>query len=279
MNALQAVATVHALWGGTDEDALSFEIIAGALEKTSAPPGRLEPVTAIGAAIQVFVDYAHTDDALATVLGVLRGAMGQVVAQPGEKHDLGRGTSAIGTGPMPMPRRVAGGELWCVFGCGGDRDRTKRPRMGKVAAEMADRVVVTSDNPRTEDAGAIIAEILMGMDTSGGPHHLAQSGKVVARDRVIVEPDRERAIRLAITGAKPGDTIIIAGKGHEDYQILLDPAKPGATITRHFDDREVARAALRERGIAVREPLPSRKDDDRDDGEDMTAGASLALGG
>ena len=151
--------------------------------------------------------------------------------------------------------------------------------MGKVAAEMADRVVVTSDNPRTEDAGAIIAEILMGMDTSGGPHHLAQSGKVVARDRVIVEPDRERAIRLAITGAKPGDTIIIAGKGHEDYQILPDPARPGATITRHFDDREVARAALRERGIAVREPLPSRKDDDRDDGEDMTAGASLALGG
>lgn len=240
MNALQAVATVHALWGGTDEDALSFEIIAGALEKASAPPGRLEPVTAIGASIQVFVDYAHTDDALATVLGVLRGAMGQ--------------------------SKATGNELWCVFGCGGDRDRTKRPRMGRVATEMADRVVVTSDNPRTEDAGAIIAEIQTGISAGAG-------------SKVSVEADRERAIRAAITGARPGDAIIIAGKGHEDYQILPDPTKKGATITRHFDDREVARAALRERGIAVREPAVGKKDDDRDDGEDMTAGASLALGG
>ncbi len=277
MNALQAVATVHALWGGTDEDALSFEIIAGALEKASAPPGRLEPVTAIGAPIQVFVDYAHTDDALATVLGVLRGAMGRAASEPSEKHDLGRGTSAIGTGPMPG--RVAGGELWCVFGCGGDRDRTKRPRMGKVAAEMADRVVVTSDNPRTEDAGGIIEEILAGV--RAGEHGLPaqSSGRTRGTGGVVVEPDRERAIRLAITAAKPGDTIIIAGKGHEDYQILPDPAKKGATITRHFDDREVARAALRERGIAVRELAAARTDDDRDDGEDMTAGASLALGG
>ncbi len=268
MNALQAVATVHALWGGTDEDALSFEIIAGALEKASAPPGRLEPVTAIGAPIQVFVDYAHSDDALATVLGVLRGAMGRAGASGGgtRESDLGKGTSAIGTGPMPGGKRELNSELWCVFGCGGDRDKTKRPRMGKVAAEMADRVVVTSDNPRTEDAGAIIEEIQIGIGSA-------------AAGRTMIEPDRERAIRAAIAGAKPGDTIIIAGKGHEDYQILPDPAKKGATITRHFDDREVARIALRERGIAVREPAPERKDDDRDDGEDMTAGASLALGG
>lgn len=266
MNALQAVATVHALWGGTDEDALSFEIIAGALEKASAPPGRLEPVTAIGAPIQVFVDYAHSDDALATVLGVLRGAMGGGSGAGARGSNLGRGTSAIGMGPMPGTKHESNAELWCVFGCGGDRDKTKRPRMGKVAAEMADRIVVTSDNPRTEDAGTIIGEILVGIGSG-------------AAGRTMVEPDRERAIRAAIAGAKPGDTIIIAGKGHEDYQILPDPTKKGGTITRHFDDREVARAALRERGIAVREPTPARKDDDREDGEDLTAGASLALGG
>jgi UDP-N-acetylmuramoyl-L-alanyl-D-glutamate--2,6-diaminopimelate ligase len=236
MNALEAVATVHALFGGTDEDAISFEIIAGALERASAPPGRLEPVTAEGAPIQVFVDYAHTDDALQTVLTVLREAMGTHLGP-------GLGTSEIGQGPRPDSR-----ELWCVFGCGGDRDRTKRPRMGKVAAELADRVIVTSDNPRTEDPGAIIKEILVGIG----------SGRAAAHHRV--EPDREAAIRLAIREARPGDTIIIAGKGHEDYQILPDGR--GGTVKRHFDDREVARAALRERGIAVRASAPSRPTED-----------------
>jgi UDP-N-acetylmuramyl-tripeptide synthetase len=215
MNALQAVATVHALFGGTDEDAMSFEIIAGALERAHAPPGRLEPVTKEGEPIQVFVDYAHSDDALQTVLKVLRGAMGRV------------------------PRA----QLWCVFGCGGDRDRTKRPRMGKVAAELADRVVITSDNPRTENPDLIIAEIQTGISRESSP-------------KVVVEPDREAAIRLAIKQSKPGDTIVIAGKGHEDYQIL--PDGKGGTVKRHFDDREVARAALKERGIAVREPQPAR---------------------
>jgi UDP-N-acetylmuramoyl-L-alanyl-D-glutamate--2,6-diaminopimelate ligase len=138
--------------------------------------------------------------------------------------------------------------------------------MGKVAADMADRVVVTSDNPRTENAGAIIAEIRAGIPASTGA-------------TISVEPDREAAIRLAIGAAKLGDTIIIAGKGHEDYQILPDPQKRGATITRHFDDRQVARAALRERGIGVREPAKRLMEEDNGEGGDLTAGASLALGG
>lgn len=220
MNALQAIVTVHALYGGTDEDAYSFDIIAGALEKVAPPPGRLEPVTQDGEPVDVFVDYAHTDDALQTVLKVLRGAMVDREKRSGTK-----------------------GELWCVFGCGGDRDRTKRPRMGKVASELADRIVITSDNPRTEDPMAILAEIQTG---------------IVPGKAVTVEPDRERAIQQAIRSAKVGDVIIIAGKGHEDYQILPDPKKKGATITRHFDDREVSRAALAARGIKVREPVKPR---------------------
>jgi UDP-N-acetylmuramoyl-L-alanyl-D-glutamate--2,6-diaminopimelate ligase len=225
MNALQAVATVHALFGGTDEDAISFDIIAAALERATAPPGRLEPVTPPTAPIQVFVDYAHTDDALSTVLKVLRGAMSS--------------PSALSTQHSALLR--------CVFGCGGDRDRTKRPRMGKVAAELADRIIITSDNPRTENPDAIIKEVLDGVRAAGSP--VALDGQPA---RITVEPDRESAIRLAIREANPGDTIIIAGKGHEDYQIVLDPQRPGQTIKRHFDDREVAKAALRERGLPVR---------------------------
>lgn len=229
MNALQALVTVHALFGGTGEDDLSFDIISRALEATAAPPGRLEPVTPDPSPIDVLVDYAHSDDALKTVLTVLRGAMTQRSANEG------------GT---------ARGRLWCVFGCGGDRDRTKRPRMGKVACELADRVVVTSDNPRTEQPEAIIAEIRSGMTTGTA--------------QVVVEADRERAIQLAMQQAQPGDVVIIAGKGHEDYQILPDPARPGATVTRHFDDREVARGALRARGLAVREAAASAKEEGQD---------------
>lgn len=224
MNALQALVTVHALFGGTGEDDLSFDIISRALEATIAPPGRLEPVTPDPSPIDVLVDYAHTDDALKTVLGVLRDAMVQRQASGGNR-----------------------GQLWCVFGCGGDRDRTKRPRMGKVACELADRVVVTSDNPRTEQPEAIIAEIRSGMTTGAA--------------QVVVEMDRERAIQWAMQQAQPGDVVIIAGKGHEDYQILPDPSRPGATVTRLFDDREVARAALRARGLAVREAAVGVRED------------------
>jgi UDP-N-acetylmuramoyl-L-alanyl-D-glutamate--2,6-diaminopimelate ligase len=121
----------------------------------------------------------------------------------------------------------AGGRLRVIFGCGGDRDRTKRPRMAKVACEGADEVIVTSDNPRTEDPQAIIGEILTGVPGE-------------ARPRVVVEADRAKAIALAVSTAREGDIILIAGKGHEDYQII-------GTEKRNFDDRREAEAALRMR--------------------------------
>jgi UDP-N-acetylmuramoyl-L-alanyl-D-glutamate--2,6-diaminopimelate ligase len=227
VNALEAAALVFACFGGKGEGWLSFADIVGALARVKAPPGRLEPVTAIGTEISVFIDYAHSDDALKTVLGTMREAMAGAAGSGGKAG--GKGVSA-GT---------HSGELWCVFGCGGDRDRTKRPRMGEVAARFADYVVVTSDNPRTEEPRTIIGEIIDGIPAESQP-------------RVRIEPDREAAIQMAIRTAPPGSIIVIAGKGHEDYQILPDPAKPGQTITRHFDDREVAREALSKRGVKVR---------------------------
>ena len=114
------------------------------------------------------------------------------------------------------------GKMICVFGCGGDRDRTKRPIMGKIAAEGADIVVVTSDNPRTENPEQILKDILKGI-----PDHI----------KPIVQGDRAKAIKIAIEMAQSGDGVLIAGKGHEDYQIL-------GTEKIHFDDREEARKVL-----------------------------------
>jgi len=223
MNALQAAVAIHAVFGGTGEDDLSFTIIAQALSRCAAPPGRMEPVTAEGAELTVLVDYAHTDDALKNVLSAVRDSMARLA-----RSSTGRN-----------------GQLWCVFGCGGDRDRTKRPRMGRVAAELADQVVITSDNPRTESAPAIISEIMAGVASEH-------------RARVKIEANRARAIGLAVRGAGPGDVVVIAGKGHETYQILPDPARAGATVTRDFDDRQVARTALCARGIMVRTDHASR---------------------
>jgi len=191
MNALQAAA---AAWSR----GVSGEQIARALSTCHAPPGRLQPVAVGGAGFSVLVDYAHSDDALANVLRALR------------------------------PTVPSGGRLRVVFGCGGDRDRTKRPRMAKVACEGADEVIVTSDNPRTEDPDAIITEIMTGVPAE-------------SRGRVAVESDRSRAIAYAVTSAREGDIILIAGKGHEDYQII-------GTEKRNFDDRREAEAALRMRG-------------------------------
>lgn len=162
-------------------------------------PGRFETVSAAGAPFSVVVDYAHTPDGLENLL-----------------------LSAKRLGP----RRIV-----TVFGCGGNRDRTKRPIMGRIAGAHSDLVVVTSDNPRNEDPGAIIEEILVGLVP--GPASAAH---------VLVEPDRRTAIHLALAAAGPGDMVLIAGKGHEDYQIVGDK-------TLHFDDREVAREWLnRENG-------------------------------
>lgn len=210
MNALQAAAAAHALGANA-------EAIAKGLANAPSPPGRLEPVRPRGAGgepfdapFAVFVDYAHTDDALRRALSAMR--------------------------PLVGP----GGRLLCAFGAGGDKDRTKRPRMGLAVAQLADVPIVTSDNPRTEKPESIIEMILAGMDAA-------------QRSRVVVQPDRERAIREAIAGAREGDILVIAGKGHEDYQIL--PDGKGGTIRRDFDDRLIARAALEERfGGAARSP-------------------------
>ena len=118
------------------------------------------------------------------------------------------------------------GRLITVFGCGGDRDRTKRPQMGMIAASLSDICVVTSDNPRTEDPNRIIEDVLAGMHGSAA--------------QTIVEPDRRKAIEQALELARPGDFVVIAGKGHETYQIFKDR-------TIHFDDREVVREFLGEK--------------------------------
>jgi UDP-N-acetylmuramoyl-L-alanyl-D-glutamate--2,6-diaminopimelate ligase len=164
--------------------------MARALESFPGVPGRLERVSD-GEGFEVFVDYAHTDDALRSVISVLR--------------------------------RLTTGRLIVVFGCGGDRDAGKRPAMGAAAA-VADVVVVTSDNPRSEDPAAIIADILRG----------------VAERSAFVEPDRREAIRAAIAMCAPGDVLLVAGKGHETTQTVGDTVLP-------FDDRAVCRALLVER--------------------------------
>lgn len=195
MNLLQALV---AAWRVTDADA---DALARAADGVRGPTGRLEPIHTDHDAIRVYVDYAHTDDALRHCLVAARQAAGN-------------------------------GRLWVVFGCGGERDATKRPRMGAVAAELADRVVMTSDNPRREQPGAIIDAILAGVPASGGR-------------RADVIEDRAAAIAHAIAHAQPGDTIVIAGKGHEREQIAPDGA--GGVLRRPFDDAEHARAALAQR--------------------------------
>lgn len=164
-------------------------------------PGRLQLVRGV-VSRAVFVDYAHTPDALQNVIATLQ------AARAASDHEFAR--------------------LWVVFGCGGDRDRGKRPEMAKVAAK-ADEVVVTSDNPRTEDPRAIIAEILTGIPP-------------VERGRIKVEPDRAAAIKMALKDATPGDIILIAGKGHEDYQIIGETKHP-------FSDVTTAETAAREEDL------------------------------
>lgn len=160
-----------------------------------AAPGRMQPVVIDEQAqdIQVIVDYAHTPDALGNTLAAL------------QTHNTGR--------------------LWCVFGCGGDRDKSKRPAMGRLAEQHSDCVIVTNDNPRAEDPAQIAADIVGGMDNPNS---------------CLVIADRSQAIDLAVQQARAGDTVVIAGKGHEDYQIFADR-------TLSFSDLEQARIALRRR--------------------------------
>jgi len=173
---------------------LELHDIVAALPQFGGVPGRMEQVQiAANQDISVIVDYAHTPDSLENLLRAAR----------------------------PFIQ----GSMICVFGCGGDRDRGKRPQMGHIAADLADRVIVTSDNPRTENPQRILQDIVAGIPESV---------------KAVVMGDRTEAIRLAILEAQPGDGVLIAGKGHEDYQIL-------GTEKIHFDDREQAQAALKQR--------------------------------
>jgi UDP-N-acetylmuramoyl-L-alanyl-D-glutamate--2,6-diaminopimelate ligase len=183
---------------------------ARALGAAPGAPGRLERIPDGGGAT-ILVDYAHTADALARVLEAVR--------------PITRGRSIV------------------VFGCGGDRDRAKRPLMGRAAAEGADLVVVTSDNPRTEDPAAIIAEIVPGVASVPGMSPLEPSTFGEATRGYVVKVDRGEAIALALGAARPGDTVLIAGKGHEDYQVVGAERRP-------FDDRRVAASCLRALGRA-----------------------------
>ncbi len=208
VNLLQAVAIAHRFGA-------PGEAIARAIGQLIPPRGRLtrvEPDAGDAPLPLVYVDFAHTDDALATTLREVRTAM-EADASAGSRR------------------------LWVVFGCGGDRDRTKRPRMGRVAAEHADRVVITSDNPRTEPPGSIIGDILEGVPAD-------------RRSAVDVHADRASAIEHALAAAEPGDVVVIAGKGHEREQIL--PDGPGGVRRVMFDDAQAARSALLMRASAWR---------------------------
>jgi UDP-N-acetylmuramoyl-L-alanyl-D-glutamate--2,6-diaminopimelate ligase len=185
-NILVAVGVARAL--GVDDAA----IVKG-IARLECVPGRLERIPN-GRGLNVFVDYAHTPDALGRVAATLKGfAEGK------------------------------GARLITVFGCGGDRDRAKRPLMGREAGRFSDAVVVTSDNPRTEDPEAILDEILPGLADAG-----------LSGDRVLRIADREKALRKAVAVARPGDFVLVAGKGHEDYQILGTKKVP-------FSDQEILR--------------------------------------
>jgi UDP-N-acetylmuramoyl-L-alanyl-D-glutamate--2,6-diaminopimelate ligase len=191
-NALTAAALVGSAFG------LSVDQIAGGLSDASGAPGRLQAIRA-GQPFAVLVDYAHTDDALENVLNALR----------------------------PLTK----GSLRVLFGCGGDRDRTKRPRMAAIAQKLADVVYVTSDNPRTETPAAIINEIGGGFSADFRP-------------QVIVEPDRRRAIERVLAESSAEDVVLIAGKGHENYQIV-------GSVKHHFDDVEEATRVLSARTRAA----------------------------
>jgi UDP-N-acetylmuramoyl-L-alanyl-D-glutamate--2,6-diaminopimelate ligase len=183
---------------------LDLERIVAALPLFDGVPGRMEQVQVPSQDISVIVDYAHTPDSLENLLRAAR--------------------------PFVT------GQMICVFGCGGDRDRGKRPQMGRIAANLADQVIVTSDNPRTEDPQQILQDIVTGIPDA--EQRLSVSLAVIS--------DRSEAIQRAILQARPGDGVLIAGKGHEDYQIL-------GTEKIHFDDREQARAALNNRLTALKQ--------------------------
>ena len=188
-NLLAAVGAAQAL-------GFSNEIIQKGIANLESVSGRFERI-AMGQPFLVIVDYAHTDDALENLIRTAR-----------ELNPEGR--------------------IITLFGCGGWKDRTKRPVMGEVTGRLSDLTILSSDNPRTEDPLKIISDIVVGLQKTAGKY--------------LIEPDREKAIGIAMDEARAGDLVLLAGKGHENYQIL-------AERTLEFDDREAARRALRERGF------------------------------
>jgi UDP-N-acetylmuramoyl-L-alanyl-D-glutamate--2,6-diaminopimelate ligase len=202
-NILAATATAMGL-------GVPVEKIREGIALLAAVPGRFERIDE-GQPFLLVIDYAHTDDALKNVL--------------------------------KTARELTRDRLIVVFGCGGDRDRTKRPLMGEAAGSLADVVVLTSDNPRSEDPILIINDALVGLQKTGIPY--------------TAEVDREVAIRKALETAREGDVVVLAGKGHETYQVLKDRTIP-------FDDREVARRLLREMGYCLEDTASSRAKPDQD---------------
>ena len=186
------------------------ETIKDGIEALSSIPGRLENIES-DTGRYVYVDYAHTPDALENAVAAIR--------------------------------EIAPARIVCVFGCGGDRDKQKRPLMGEIAARLCDLAVVTSDNPRSEEPLDIIEQILQGIRQADGVEYSSLDLKSgFAQKGFVVEPDRRRAIALGIEASRPNDAVLIAGKGHETYQILGD-------TTIDFDDRKEARRVLRKLNI------------------------------
>jgi len=188
-NLLAAIGAAQAL-------GLSNEVIENGIRNLESVSGRFQSID-LGQPFLVIVDYAHTDDALENLIRTAR-----------ELNPKGR--------------------IITLFGCGGEKDRTKRPVMGEVTGRLSDLTILSSDNPRSEDPLKIISDIIVGLQKTGGKY--------------LIEPDREKAIGMAMDEARSGDIVLLAGKGHENYQILADR-------TFEFDDREMARRALRERGF------------------------------
>jgi UDP-N-acetylmuramoyl-L-alanyl-D-glutamate--2,6-diaminopimelate ligase len=187
-NILAAIGAAQAL-------DISNDVIAAGIQNLDSVSGRFQRID-LGQPFFVVVDYAHTDDALENLIRTAR-----------ELNPKGR--------------------IITLFGCGGWKDRTKRPVMGEVSGRLSDLTILANDNPKTEDPLKIISDVVVGIQKANGKY--------------LIEPDRQKAIALAFDQARPGDIVLLAGKGHEDYQILADR-------TVHFDDREEARLALRERG-------------------------------
>ena len=188
-NLLAAIGAAQAL-------GLSNEVIENGIRNLESVSGRFQRID-LGQPFLVIVDYAHTDDALENLIRTAR-----------ELNPKGR--------------------IITLFGCGGEKDRTKRPVMGEVTGRLSDLTILSSDNPRSEDPLKIISDIIVGLQKTAGKY--------------LIEPDREKAIGMAIEEARSGDIVLLAGKGHENYQILSDR-------TLEFDDREIARRALRQRGF------------------------------